>query len=197
MGDTKQQLHAHKSYLTCLSIPLPRHHNAFYFHTFPNRSSCPNPVVCTAPDVAPPALNAPHSSSSLPFPGIADVADVIATEGEGLFIFMATGEPHAFEAFPTVVPQADSLFAAVEIVGAGVAHAFVSNENCGVVDCLGGAALKLNAFMAGIVGCAGVGAGVEEKSNRSSSEEVVLGFKYDVCLVVFDPKNPPVEVGDN
>lgn len=101
-------------------------------------------------------------------------------------------------ALPTVVPQADSLFAAVEMVGAGVAHAFVSNENCGVVDCLGVSALKLNAFMVGIAGCAGVGAVVEEKSNKSSSEEVVLGFKYDVCLVIFeDPKNPPVEVGDN
>lgn len=115
---------------------------------------------------------------------------------------MATAEPHALGerlTFPTVVPQADSLFAAVEIVGAGVAHAFVSKENCGVVGCLGGAALKLNALMVDIAGCAGVGAGVEEKSNKSSSAEEVLGFVYDVCLTVFveGPKNPPVEVGDN
>lgn len=131
-------------------------HHALYFHTFPNKSSCPNPVVCTgAPDVVPPALNAPHSSSSLLFAGAAGVNAAIPIEGPGLFVPVVAVDPHVLEerlVFPIDVPQAGSLLAAVEIVGAGVAQAFVSNENCGVVGCFGAAALKLNTFMEDVTG---------------------------------------------
>lgn len=122
--------------------------------------------------------------------------------GEGLLILVVADDPHVLEeklAFPTDVPHADSLFAAVEIVGAGVAHAFVSNENCGVVGCLGGGAFRLKALMVDTAGCDGAEADPEEKSNRSSNADEVVGFEYNVCfwICVEVPKNPPVDVGDN
>jgi hypothetical protein len=96
---------------------------------------------------------------------------------------VVAGEPHALEAMlalPIDVPQADSLFEAVEIVAAGAAHAFASNENCGVVGCLGAVALvavKLNALIVDMAGAATAGAGVEEKSNKSSMADDPLVFE--------------------
>lgn len=145
-------------------------------------------------------LNAPHSSSSLLFVGAIDEIPVI--EVCGLLIDVVAGEPHALVATlapPIDVPQADSLFEAVEIVAAGAAHAFASNENCGVVGCLGAAVLlvvKLNVLMVDMAGAAG--AGVEEKSNKSSIADEPLGFEYIDCFVdVEEPKNPLPEVGDS
>lgn len=126
-------------------------------------------------------LNAPHSSSSPLFGGAID--EIPTIEVDGLLTDVVAGEPHALEAMlalPIDIPQADSLFEAVEIVAAGAAHAFASNENCGVVGCLGVVALvavKLNALIVDIAGAATAGAGVEEKSNKSSMADDPVVFE--------------------